>query len=314
MTWKIVVGVGLFACWALMSKLLAVLAGAWFLRRERARAVAAGRADRPLLTTISFSHFCEKARFALDAVCGAAGYEEDAHLPILHMLWALLRTSGASSSTPAVHDRTSGRVIVGSSAILQWLSAQYPQQAAFLYPAAQRAEIEQWEALLDRDLGPHIRRVLYFHMLQQPTSVTYLFQHGRVPRWEAWLGQALFPAFRFLISRGLRINAQGYAASLQKVNSVFDQVDHLLADGRPYMCGTSIPSAADVTLASLSILMQPEMPRCAGYPPFDEKHIGKELFALISTLRRRPAGQLALKVYQSFRSNPKRLSTSLSRF
>lgn len=132
-TWKVIIGVSLFACWAVAAKLLSVVAGAWFLRRERVRV----RADRPLLTTIFFSHFCEKARFGLDAVRGREGYEEEAHLPLFHMFPALLRTSGASTSTPALHDHASGRVIVGSGAILQWLSAQYPQQAAFLYPPAQ---------------------------------------------------------------------------------------------------------------------------------------------------------------------------------
>jgi glutathione S-transferase len=148
------------------------------------------------------------------------------------------------------------------------------------------------ELLLDDQLGPHMRRVCYFFLLQKQEYVQHFFDHGCISAWERWLGTHWFTLFRVLISKGLKIDRAGFESSMAKVNKVYDELDGLLADGRTYLCGTRLPSAADISLATLAILMPPEMPACAGYPPMDVKHVGEPLMQIVGSLRARPAGQV----------------------
>jgi hypothetical protein len=69
---KIVLGIPAFILYAVGTKLLGYIVGWYYLKRERQN-----MGSKPVMTTISFSHFCEKARFALDAVIGPSGYKED---------------------------------------------------------------------------------------------------------------------------------------------------------------------------------------------------------------------------------------------
>lgn len=92
----------------------------------------------PTLTTIRFSHYCEKARWALDVLqyttTNAAsdkssekeqtnnyGYVEHPHAVITHMVSSLRHTSGLSTSTP-VYITQEKRVIKDSSDTVQYVS------------------------------------------------------------------------------------------------------------------------------------------------------------------------------------------------
>lgn len=155
---------------------------------------------------------------------------------------------------------------------------------------SRKSEVERLEALLDAQLGPHMRRVVYYHLLQSQNYVQFFFEHGRIPSWQAWCATRFFPLFKFLISKGLGVHRAGYEISLSKVARVYDELDKLLEDGRQYLANTSAPSAADLSLAALSILIPDNMPSCSGYPPMEEKYIGPNLTELLKQFRARPAG------------------------
>ena len=66
------------------------------------------------LITIGFSHFCEKARWALDRT--ALEYSEDDHVPLFH--WRASFGAGGTRTVPVLV--TPGRVLKDSNEILRF--------------------------------------------------------------------------------------------------------------------------------------------------------------------------------------------------
>src|SRR5688572_11560792 len=108
-----------------------------------------------LLITIPFSHYCEKARWALDR--GGIPYREDGHLPMLH--WLPARRAGGGRTVPVLvtHDR---QVIGDSTDILRWAERAGAGGLVPEHPA-ERAEVDRLEDWFDEVLGPHSRRWAY---------------------------------------------------------------------------------------------------------------------------------------------------------
>src|SRR5262245_37734876 len=106
------------------------------------------------LITIPFSHYCEKARWALDR--GGITYREEGHLPMLH--WLSSRRAGGGRTVPVLV--TGDRVIRDSTDILRWAE---DAGAGGLVPddPAERAEVDRLEDWFDDVLGPHSRRWAY---------------------------------------------------------------------------------------------------------------------------------------------------------
>jgi glutathione S-transferase len=250
----------------------------------------------PTLITIPFSHFCEKARWALD-VAGVA-FREEAHVPGLHR-FAVKRARGKPGSVPVLVVEGAG-VIDDSPLIVRWADAQAPEHRKLL-PAQGSARYSEALALereLDVELGPHSRRLAYFHMLPQRRQ--FLHQMGiATPPLEHAVVRATFPLLRRLIRRALRIDEAGASRSRDSVRRVFDKVGQRLADGRPHLLGDTF-GAADIAFAALAspILAPPEHPLRAGRalapPP-------PGLADEIRAFRETPAGSYALRLYRERR-------------
>lgn len=197
------------------------------------------------LVTIPFSHFCDKARWALEH--GAIGFTEEGHAPLLHWLSAL--RTGGRRTVPTLW--TAQGAITDSTDILHWVDGQLAE-ARRLFPreAPLAAEVVELEERFDRVLGPATRRWAYFHLLQDREACAVLF--GReVPSWEERLSRLAFPGIRALMRRGMSIDAAGAARSLTRVIETFADVEQRLADGRRYLTGDRF-TAADLAFASLA--------------------------------------------------------------
>jgi len=235
------------------------------------------------LITIPFSHYCEKARWALDR-CGIA-YEEDGHLPLFHYL-ATYRNGGKRTVPVLVDGKT---VVRDSTDIVAWADAKQP---GTLIPRAGADEALVIEDDFDTHLGPATRRYAYYYLLPNRSS-DELITAG-VPRWEkSLLGIARPLAVRFL-TRGLKIDAAGVERSRAKINATFDRVGEVLSDGRRYLTGNRF-TVADLTFASLAapILLPAEHP---------VQRVSIELFPPeardeIEAWRTTRAGQFALRLY-----------------
>ena len=99
--------------------------------------------------TIPISHFCEKARWALDRA--GLTYVEERHLQVIHVFAA--RRAGGGRTVP-VFVTESGTVLADSTDILRWADAHVPNHLR-LYPDGELgAQAAALETRLDDQLGP----------------------------------------------------------------------------------------------------------------------------------------------------------------
>lgn len=198
------------------------------------------------LIVIAPSHYSEKAAWALDLA--KLPYVREVHAPLAHI--AAVKAAGGQRSTPTlVVEGEVKRVIGDSTDILRWIQTE-PSAAWRPYGPSDDPEILAWEERFDADLGPHSRRLAYFHLLPHKALAVPCMTHG-APGWEATLISLSYPLVRAGMQKNMRIDATGAARSRDKLLAVFDAVDAALSDGRPYLCGDQI-SAADVTFAALA--------------------------------------------------------------
>jgi glutathione S-transferase len=240
------------------------------------------------LVTIPISHFCEKARWALDRA--AVPYAEERHLQGIHIAHAL--RTGRSRTVPVLVC-ADGRTLTQSAAIVRWADERLPA-AARLYPdGPQGAEAARLEAWLDAGLGPDGRLWMYGSTLPVMERLEASIVHG-IPAWERRFFRTGRPVLNQVIVRYLGVSAPNATAALARVETVFDEVGARLADGRPYLCGERL-TAADLAFAALSaaILIPPRygspLPALEDLPP--------EMVRASRRLRDLPAGRFALALY-----------------
>jgi glutathione S-transferase len=243
----------------------------------------------PRLITIPFSHYCEKARWALER-CGIA-YDEDGHLPLFHYLPN--RLAGAGRTVPVLVDGKT--VITDSTDIVAWADARRP--GTLIPVGAARSEALALEDDFDRHLGPATRRWAYFHLLPR-TDLDHVLTRG-VPRWEALALRAARPFAVGLLRRGLKIDRAGVERSRAKIEATFAEVGARLADGRRYLVGDRF-TVADLTFASLAspVLVPREQPFGLSTP--DE--FSAPARSQIEAWRASIAGAFALRIYADHRT------------
>lgn len=244
------------------------------------------------LITIPMSHYCEKARWALERL--GIPYHEERHLQGFHYprtYWVSGR-----AGVPVLIDGK--KIIPDSTAILQHLD-QYASAENCLYPSdsAQRKEVEAMEELFDEQLGVESRRWLYFHCLKAPETSLGVASQG-VPAFERRLGPACFSLLKFHINRMLQINEKTVQAGLRCCREIICHTDSLLADGRKYLVG-EIFSAADLTLACM---MAPFiLPRQYGIALPDIAEMPLPTQGTINEFRETKTGQFALHLFATER-------------
>jgi len=242
------------------------------------------------LITIRFSHYCEKARWALDR-CGIE-YREDGHLPLFHYL--AVRRVGAKRTVPVVVDEN--LLLTDSSDIVAWADARKPGTLLPTDPTA-RAQALALEDDLDRQLGPATRRWAYDYMLPRK-DLDHLIVEGS-PRWQAIALQWSRPVAVKVLRRSLRVDAAGVERSRQKIEDAFARIGELLADGRRYLVGNRF-TIADLTFAALAapVVLPAGLPY--RMPELDDLH--GSVRDQIATWRETPAGKFARRIYADHRS------------
>jgi len=248
--------------------------------------------ESPVLITIPISHYCEKARWALDRA--GVSYRERAHLQVLH--WIPVARAGGRKTAPVLV--WGDRVFADSAEIVEEASARAPSgRGLFPDDPAAAAEVRGLQADFDARLGPEGRRWMYYG-LRGRRDIAIAYGCAGVPAWQRRALPFAYPLAARIIDRYLDVTPATAANSEAEVRAVFDTVADRLSDGRPYLCGERF-SAADLTFASLAapLLMPPEY----GVPLPQPEELPAAMAAPVRELRTHPAGGHALKMFREER-------------
>ncbi len=209
------------------------------------------------LYLFAISHFCEKARWALDH--HGLAYAPVSLAPLLHA--AKARRLGFRRGALPILARGDGTALQGSSAIIDYAEAE---SGAPPDPAEDRVAREI-EARLDAVVGPAVRRHFYSEALvERPEVVRPFFLQG-LSRAERLAVRLMWPALRRAMIRHLDLGPAQRVAARDAIAAELDRLDALFSDGRRYLAGARF-GRADIAAASLlsPVAQPPEHPTYGG--------------------------------------------------
>jgi glutathione S-transferase len=246
---------------------------------------------RVVLWQLQISHYNEKVRWALD-------YKRIPHtrrstLPGLHRLIAK-RLAGIVTTPVLTVD---GESIGDSTAILAALEERFPEPPLMPENPLQRRRALRLEEFFDEELGPHIRRALYWELLTRPDLVRPLFTNGQTAAGKAII-HGSFPVLKIAMRRIMDINEEPCARSREKVVEALDVLEKELGD-RDYLVGDSF-SIADLTAASLFYPLAgppPEYP----YPTIAAEDVSESARAFMDSMTDRPGAHWVAEMYRRHR-------------
>ena len=207
----------------------------------------------PVLWQFRYSHYNEKARWALD-------YKRFPHvrrsvLPGLHVARILWLTRQKAVPVLVVE----GNPIADSTRIIEALERLQPDPP--LYPAdpdAKRRAL-MLEDFFDEELGPHLRRALFHAVLPFTDYASDLMATGTSAATRR-LYRIAFPVTRAVMRMDMRIDDASAAYGVEKTRAALDRI---AAELQPsgYLVGDRF-TVADLTAAALlsPLLTPPEFP------------------------------------------------------
>jgi glutathione S-transferase len=244
------------------------------------------------LVTIPISHYCEKARWALERA--GIDYREERHVQGVHRLAA--RRAGGGVTVPVLV--TAEGAIGDSAEILLWVDGRTPSEHSLL-PADRQSRIEEAALCrrLDDRLGPRARRLMYVHMLAA-RELALSYNNEGVSHWEDRLTRVGWSPVARLIGRVLEIRPGVEDEDEAAVWDELDAVAERLADGRPYLSGERF-GAADLTFAALAAAVV--VPPGYGTPLPQPETLPPAMAGIVRRAREHPAGRHALALYERHR-------------
>lgn len=186
-------------------------------------------AHEPRLFVLPPSHYCERARWALDHM--ALAYVEEPWAVGLHVLRA--RRIAKGTTLPILD--TGNVIIQGSDRILDWTNM----------PGAD-PDLEQ---RFERRIGVLVRQYLYAAMLSDPRSGAREILFDGLSGAQDRLARLAWPVTRRLMIAGMNARPALVPEIEQKLASELDWFDARLG-GRRYLAGDRL-GRADITAASL---------------------------------------------------------------
>jgi glutathione S-transferase len=246
--------------------------------------------DPARLITIPFSHYCEKARWTLDAT--GMAYREEPHPPVVHR--RATRAVGGESVPVLVHGTA---VICDSTDIALYADPLAPPERRLL-PAnpERRARVLAIEDELDETLGIDARLLIYWHYLGNGETAR-AFVARMMGLGSALTQRVVATAFRALIFRMYRVSEPAARRAETRVRDTFARLERTLAE-TGYLVGDRF-TLADLTLAALAspLLAPPEHPILGGA----QRTAPAALAALRNELSNTRVGRHALRVYRDHR-------------
>ncbi len=188
------------------------------------------------------SHYCEKIRWALEYK--NIEYKKINLLPGLHIKKA--KKLSANSALPIIiHNK---KVINESSKIIDYLDQSYPEK--LLTPIDQKLKKEsiKWEEFADKELGPDVRSLCYFTLLDHQNIITPYFTDGG-----PWYGNLYmkytYPKLAQRLRKYMQLNEANVLQIKKRLSEAIDKTyQHI--NNKEFFVGDTF-SRADLAVASL---------------------------------------------------------------
>jgi glutathione S-transferase len=240
------------------------------------------------LLTIPLSHYCERARWALEHA--GLPFREEQHLQVFHL--RPVRRAGGRHTVPLLV--TPEGPLTDSADIVAHADAHAPPHRR-LYPAdpAAREEILALERELAGEFGVEVRRWAYFHLLPH-RRLLLRYNGARAPLHERVALRVGYRKARQVVTRYLKITADKVEEGRPIIARQLDAIAARLSDGRRYLAGERF-TAADLTFAAMSALLV--VPPTYGVPLPQPDQLPGGFAGEVRAFRRHPAGVLALRLY-----------------
>lgn len=235
------------------------------------------------------SHYCEKARWALDHK--GIPFEAVAIMPGFHML--TVRKYASDTSVPVLLNGT--KVVQGSSEIIDYLERQYPTHPLTPTDSIERQACLEIEHTMNERLGENIRRILYYRLLAYPDFIRHCFVHS-MPELKQFIFRVFYPILRHKIYQTYVISAAKVEQARREFDIAMDELAQKLKQ-RTYLVGEQF-TRADLSVASMLawLVMPPEHP----FPW--KKFPDPQTRAFYAEYQGHPVLEWVTRIYQNHRS------------
>ena len=251
------------------------------------------------LITIPISHYCEKARWALERA--GIPYIEERHLQGFHTLPVYL--AGKVDTAPVLV--TGEGTFSDSTDIMKWADQKTPKNLK-LYPSdpKQRQEVELLGSYFDGKFGAAGRLWMYTYLLSDTALILRYSKIHKVPAYQRLMFPIVSRFTRKYVAKALEMDSNSRAQSLKVVDRYFKEVGDILRDGRPFLVGDRF-TAADLTFAALAAaVLIPDGPDEYGVRLPSLSELPTEMRDQVLIWRNQPAGIFALKMFHEHRTLP----------
>lgn len=207
-----------------------------------------------VLYQFPISHYCEKARWALDYK--GVQYKTKNMLPGQHLKFT--RKVARGTSVPILQHND--QYIQGSNKIISYLDEHFSSgnlATKKLTPVnAQDAQAAiEWERYLDEELGVHVRRYVYHTLLKKRQPVINFLTSGG----QFWAKPILWFKFPKLVStmrKYMNINDETAAKSLTHIEKALQRINDTV-EKNTFLVGDHFSRADLTTCALLAPLFTP---------------------------------------------------------
>lgn len=254
----------------------------------------AATARTPVLYHIEISHYNEKARWALDYK--GIPHVRKAPPPLLHTAWALWLTR--RPTFPVL--KLDGVCVGDSTRIIETLEREHPEPPLYPPDEAERGRALALEEHFDEQLGPYIRRWLFYEGLVSLPSGDFIEGAlGNAPRAVKTTMRVTAPVGRRMLSLRYGINEETARVARDKTEAALDRIEAELQPSG-YLVGDRF-SVADLTAAALvfQLVRSPEAPYLLPPPSppaverFRAEASGRRAFEWVKDIYRRHRGRSA---------------------
>ena len=234
------------------------------------------------------SHFCEKARWALDYK--GIPYKSVPIMPCIHLI--TMRRYAQDTAVPVLLDDND--IVQGSSKIIDYLDHKFPSHPLTPEGENDRQACLEIEQAMDDLIGVSIRQIFYARLHTNPDYLRHCFTYS-MPIWKRIFFPLIFPVLRYKIHQFYVISSKHVEQGKREFERAMKEIEKILGH-RNYLVNEKF-SRADMSVASmLSMLVMPDQ------HPFPWREIpDPETRAYYNEFQDHPVTHWVRKMYQDHR-------------